>query len=194
MRHNRMMTMMMVLGLALAMTFAVGCSKKKTGSGGPGSYSSLVDAPGIDGSSGIGTGQLGMDQSGTGTGDSWRPGADQVGMMVDELPVIYFDFDSYDIKPSETGKLDAAAPYFKANPTAHVQIEGHCDSRGTDEYNMTLGEKRAAAVRDYLINSGCDGNMLHVISYGEERPVDPAENESAYALNRRVQFLVYFSE
>ena len=59
---------------------------------------------------------------------------------------------------------------------------------------VTGTTRRAAAVRDYLINSGCDGNMLHVISYGEERPVDPAETEDAYALNRRVQFLVYFSE
>ena len=115
--------------------------------------------------------------------------------MVDELPVIYFDFDKFDIKSSEMSKLDdLAIPYFRSNSTAHVQIEGHCDERGTEEYNLTLGEKRAMAVRQYLIDSGLNAEYLHVISYGEERPVDPGQDETAYALNRRVQFLVYFSE
>lgn len=195
MRYNRFFTLMMVMGLAMAMMLAVGCSKKKGSTSGPGSYSSLVDpnAPGVDGTSGIDASQMGMNSGGVGD-PNWRPGEGQVGSSVEELPVIYFDFDSYEIKPSETAKLDNAVPFIKANPTAHVQIEGHCDSRGTDEYNLTLGEKRAGAVVEYLINAGCDGSMLHPISYGEERPIDPAETEDAYALNRRAQFLVYFTD
>ncbi|GAB4311212.1 MAG: peptidoglycan-associated lipoprotein Pal [Candidatus Sumerlaeia bacterium] len=117
------------------------------------------------------------------------------GYVEEALPVIYFDFDSFELKASEMEKLDRlVVPYVKANPTAHIQIEGHCDERGTEEYNMNLGQKRASAVREYLIGKGCNEANLHTISYGEERPVDPGQTEEAYAKNRRVQFLVYFTE
>jgi peptidoglycan-associated lipoprotein len=116
-------------------------------------------------------------------------------VVVEELPVIYFDFDKFDLKASEMEKLDnIVAPWIKSQPTAHIQIEGHCDERGTEEYNLNLGQKRASAVRDYLIEKDCNAKTLHTISYGEERPVALEQTEEAYSMNRRVQFLVFFTE
>lgn len=116
------------------------------------------------------------------------------GMIVEELPVIYFDFDQYNLNPSETAKLDKAAEWIKSHAEAEIQVEGHCDERGTEEYNLNLGQKRSSAVRDYIISKGCDSNKLHTISYGEERPVDPGHAEDAWSKNRRAQFLVYITE
>ena len=76
------------------------------------------------------------------------------------------------------------------HPDAVIRIEGHCDERGSDEYNMALGEKRAATARDYLINYGFNADNLSIISYGESRPVDPGHNEEAWAKNRRAEFIV----
>jgi peptidoglycan-associated lipoprotein len=182
-----------ILGLIAVLSFAVGC-KKKPKPDDPSLSEYMVDgAPDTEGQ------DASIDADSINVGDAaldnWIPDPNSEGVMVDELPVIYFDFDKYDLKSSEMKKIDDyAAPYFKSNPTAHIQIEGHCDERGTEEYNLTLGEKRAMAVRQYLIDSGLNAEYLHVISYGEERPVDPGQSESAYSLNRRVQFLVYFSE
>ena len=74
------------------------------------------------------------------------------------------------------------------NPSVKIRIEGHCDSRGTEDYNLALGEKRALAARDYLVNFGIAQSRISVISYGEERPLDPAETEKAWAKNRRAEF------
>ncbi len=108
-----------------------------------------------------------------------------------ELPIIYFDFDSSAIRPDQIPALDQAVEWLKAHPDVQVQIEGHCDERGTKEYNLNLGQRRADAVREYLVSKGIDPNRLYTISYGEERPIDPGHNEAAWAQNRRVQFLVY---
>jgi peptidoglycan-associated lipoprotein len=98
---------------------------------------------------------------------------------------IYFNFDEYTI--SEEGKniLVSKAVFLKTRPALKVIIEGHCDDRGTTEYNLALGEKRAGEVRKYLISLGIDGNRLSVISYGKEKPAASGQNEAAWAKNRR---------
>ena len=101
---------------------------------------------------------------------------------------VYFAFDSSSVQASERGKLEKVAGWMTSNPDRSLFLAGHADSRGTLEYNRGLGERRALAVRDYLIGLGVDGGRVHTISYGKERPVDTAENEAAYAKNRRVQF------
>ena len=87
--------------------------------------------------------------------------------------------------------LDRNVEWLKANPTVRVQIEGHCDERGTEEYNLHLGERRANSVKQYLVKSGLDAARLFTISYGESRPVDPGHSEAAWAKNRRAQFARY---
>jgi peptidoglycan-associated lipoprotein len=103
---------------------------------------------------------------------------------------VHFDFDKFNIRDSEKPILERAKQWMMDNPTAKVLIEGHCDERGTTEYNLALGERRANAVKQYLILLGVDSNRLSTISYGEEKPIDPGHNEEAWAKNRRAQFVV----
>ena len=102
--------------------------------------------------------------------------------------VIHFDYDKDDIKPEDQPILDAKAAILKANPGLRIRISGHCDERGSDEYNLVLGNKRALAAKRYLESKGVDGGRIDVTSFGEERPVDPASNEAAWAKNRRDEF------
>lgn len=111
-------------------------------------------------------------------------------VISDELATVYFDFDSYRISSSGREAVQANAEWLKSNPSATVQIEGHCDERGTTEYNLALGDRRANAVRDALTRAGVARNRLSTISYGEERPSDPGHDEAAWAKNRRAQFVV----
>ena len=101
--------------------------------------------------------------------------------------VFYFDFDRSDLKPEARAALVYHANYLKANPSAHYRLEGHADERGTREYNLALGERRAQAVERYLQVQGVSSSQLETISYGEERPVDTGTTEAAYAKNRRVE-------
>lgn len=107
-----------------------------------------------------------------------------------ELQVAFFDFDSYRINGQARTALTANAQWLKSNPNATAQIEGHCDERGTTEYNLALGERRANAARDFLVNQGVAKSRLSVISYGEERPADPGHDEAAWSRNRRASFVV----
>jgi peptidoglycan-associated lipoprotein len=104
--------------------------------------------------------------------------------------VIYFDFDRAVLRPDSLAALEQHAAHLRENPDRRVVIEGHTDERGTREYNMALGERRADAVRTFLVSSGVRRAQLEIVSYGEERPVNPASHESAWALNRRAE-LVY---
>lgn len=105
--------------------------------------------------------------------------------------IVYFDFDRSTIKDSEKSKLDFVAKYLKENSETKIQVEGHCDERGTEEYNRALGERRALAAREYLINAGVSGTRIYTISYGEDKPADPGHNEAAWAKNRRCEFVLY---
>lgn len=106
------------------------------------------------------------------------------------LENVYFDFDKSDLRPDARATLEKNAEWIKNNPGVKIQIEGHCDERGTEEYNLALGERRANAVKNYLVSLGVDPDRLYTISYGEELPADPGHNEEAWAKNRRAHFLV----
>ena len=109
---------------------------------------------------------------------------------IPELKDIHFDFDKYDIRPDAARTLDANAAWLKANANHLVLIEGHCDERGTNEYNMALGERRAKAAMNYLVAQGVRANRVTIVSYGEERPLCTEHTETCWAQNRRDHFLV----
>ncbi len=103
---------------------------------------------------------------------------------------IFFDFDKYNVKPEGAKVLDSNAAWLKANPGQLVLIEGHCDERGTVEYNLVLGERRAKAAMNYLVAQGVQASRFTVISYGKERPFCTEHNEACWSQNRRAHFLV----
>ena len=109
---------------------------------------------------------------------------------VAEVKPIYFDFDKYDIRPDDAKILEANVEWLKAHPEMLVLIEGHCDPRGTPEYNIALGERRARAARNHLISSGVAADRISIVSFGAEHPVCTEETEECYAKNRRAIFLV----
>jgi peptidoglycan-associated lipoprotein len=109
------------------------------------------------------------------------------------LKRIHFDFDKSDLRPDAVQTLNQDASAIKANAPLAVRIEGHCDERGTVEYNLALGDRRARAARDFLVNAGIPAQRLRTISYGKERPLDPGHNETAWAMNRRAE-LVFVAE
>jgi peptidoglycan-associated lipoprotein len=106
------------------------------------------------------------------------------------LQALYFETDRSDLTPDAQRLLDRKLALLRANPRLEVQIEGHCDDRGPDEYNLALGNRRAAAVKRYLVEHGLADARLTVTSFGEERPAGPGANEEAWARNRRAEFVV----
>ena len=98
---------------------------------------------------------------------------------------IYFDYDSYLLSSMAEGTLDLQVTWMDQNPNKYILIEGHCDERGTREYNLALGERRANAAKDYLMTYGIASNRISVISYGKERPVDSGSNPLSWSKNRR---------
>jgi peptidoglycan-associated lipoprotein len=106
------------------------------------------------------------------------------------LKMIHFDYDQYAIREDAKPILESDAAWLKRFPTAKILIEGHCDERGTEEYNLALGEKRAKATSDYLVSLGISLDRMKIISYGKSQPMDPGHNETAWQKNRRAQFLI----
>ena len=104
---------------------------------------------------------------------------------------VYFAFDKFDIKPEYKEMLKTKADLLKKYSSIRVRIEGNCDERGTNEYNISLGERRALAVREQLIALGVDGARVQTVSYGEERPADAGHDENAWVKNRRADFAFY---
>ncbi len=129
------------------------------------------------------------------TVDSVLPPREVLGTLVPDHPLkiqtVYFDYDRADIKETEVPKIQAAATYLQEHKEVRCELEGHCDERGSNEYNMALGERRAHAVRGYLMRLGVEGSRLYTKSYGEEKPVDLGHDESAWSKNRRVEFTLY---
>ena len=105
------------------------------------------------------------------------------------FPDIHFDFDKSFIREDAKPTLGEVAGYLKANPAASILIEGHCDERGTAEYNIALGERRAESTKSYLVSLGVKPGALSTVSFGEEKPVDPGHDETAWAKNRRAHFV-----
>ena len=106
------------------------------------------------------------------------------------LKDIGFDYDKYEIRPADAKILDATAAWLKTNARNLVLIEGHCDERGTNEYNLALGEQRAKAAMSYLVALGIQAGRISIVSYGEERPICNEQGEACWAKNRRAHFLV----
>ncbi|MBI5094043.1 MAG: OmpA family protein [Candidatus Hydrogenedentes bacterium] len=104
------------------------------------------------------------------------------------IQVIYFDYDSAVLRADARESLKANAERFRRMPKVTVQIAGHCDERGTQQYNLALGEHRAIAAREYLVQLGIPAERLITISYGSEQPADPGKDEAAWAKNRRCEF------
>jgi peptidoglycan-associated lipoprotein len=164
---------------------------------GPGSAGSM--GAGGAGSTGAG-GAAGAGGAGAGAGGAGVAGA--TGTTIPSLPSpkefvesaalrdVYFDFDHYEVRAGDKGTLDENAKWLKSNQSALLLIEGHADERGTNEYNLALGERRAKSTRDYLVSVGIDAGRITVISYGEERPTCTDKAEACWAKNRRAHFLV----
>ena len=106
------------------------------------------------------------------------------------LADVYFDYDQARLSDQARGILEKHALWLQNHRSAKIAIEGHCDERGTTDYNLALGEQRARAARDYLVNLGVAGDRITTVSYGKERPLDPASNEAAWSKNRRAHFVV----
>jgi peptidoglycan-associated lipoprotein len=103
---------------------------------------------------------------------------------------VYFEFDSIRLSPQAQEILTKKARWLRANPAAKITIEGHCDERGTNEYNLALGEGRAQSAKAFLVDLGIDSSRLNTISYGEERPIDRAQTEEGWTKNRRAHFVI----
>ncbi len=112
-------------------------------------------------------------------------------MQVADLEMVHFDYDNAEISTDWQGVLDSHAQWLKSNAAVNVQVEGHCDERGTEEYNIALGQRRADSVREYLIGRGVEPARISTISYGKLRPLTFDAGDEAHALNRRGMFLVY---
>ncbi len=104
------------------------------------------------------------------------------------LPV-YFDFDKSNIRDDQKGRIQKNAQYIKDNPKVRMVVEGNCDERGTNEYNMALGDRRAVSAKKYLVNLGADGSRISSISYGEEKPLNHGHDDLAWSQNRRDDFV-----
>lgn len=179
---RRWMTALMVL-LALAMLGTTGCIKKKK-------------KLGVDPYAGLNDGrvQIGVDEFGNpiyGAAGDVLPGrTDGIEIGAGQYEAVYFEYDSPQLNPSEQGKIDAVVAYLQQNPTVGVIVEGNCDERGSNEYNLALGERRALAVRAAMISAGIDGARVQTRSYGEERPVAFGHDDASWRLNRRAEFVL----
>lgn len=107
-----------------------------------------------------------------------------------EFQTVYFDFNKFNLRSDARSALDGNLALLSEFPDVIIKIEGHADERGTIEYNLSLGEKRASATMDYLLSQGIDGARISIISYGKERPVDTGSNEDAWSQNRRCEFRI----
>jgi peptidoglycan-associated lipoprotein len=161
----------LVLVPLFVLAVAPACKKKTASTVGTGSSMSGSNLGGSKGS---------LDEFGmSGRGAAGGPLAD-----------VQFDYDSYDLREDARMTLKSNAEWLKSNAAAKVEIEGHCDERGTVEYNLALGAKRAKSAKDYLTTLGVGGDRLSTISYGEELPLCREQSESCYAQNRRAHFVV----
>ena len=159
---------------------------------------------GAGGAGGLGTGEADLEGGlGGGAGGAGDTGVSEWGKNTGLSPYddfgtpiaglsfqpVYFRFDQSTIDSGETSKLDQVASYLTANPGTGVVIEGNCDSKGSDEYNRALGERRALAAKDYLLSKGISDSRIRTVSYGEEKPAVPNTDDAARAQNRRDEFI-----
>ncbi len=110
-------------------------------------------------------------------------------VVIPGLGDVFYDFDKSALRPDAVDQLKTNANWLKVNASRGVIVEGHCDERGTNEYNLALGERRANSAKDYIVNLGVDGSRIKTVSYGEERPFASGHDEEAWAQNRRAHFV-----
>lgn len=188
------------LGLiVLAVMLVLGCSRNKKSTDGSAAYGEAFD-PNMADDAALTSGELGGGSpydlaQPMGNARFFEPGSGMLDPAIDAearmvLRDIHFAYDSSQILPNEAAILQQIAAFLKRYQQVILQIEGHCDERGTEEYNMALGSRRANAARQFLADLGIDPNRLYTISYGEMRPADPGHTEAAWAKNRRGHFLV----
>ncbi|MBZ9568422.1 peptidoglycan-associated lipoprotein Pal [Modicisalibacter tunisiensis] len=170
------------LAVALSLAVMAGCSS--TGGTQDGSF----DGSGAAGGAGMGGGTSGQGvSSGQVSGSQLGgEGSSQQQAGIPDVRTIYFGFDQDTIRPEFESVLNAHAQYLRRHPDAHVVLQGHADERGTREYNLGLGERRAQAVEQYLSVQGVSPSQIDVVSYGEERPAVEGHSKQSYAKNRRV--------
>lgn len=137
----------------------------------------VVDTGSVDGIDGVADGGIGSMSSGEGDA-SFSPAT------------VYFGYDQAGLSSSDQAKVATLAEYLRSNSSAAVEIIGHCDERGSEEYNIALGSRRANAVKSYLENSGVESSRISTASYGEEQPAVAGHDESAYSQNRRAEFVL----
>lgn len=187
---------LITLGTALTIT-AVGCKKHPYGTtpipgmtkNHPGGENPIQSEPPIVNPNGPGSGTTDivgkLPPTDPTAYQNWIPDTEAL-----KAQTIYFEYDKSSIKSSDQSKLDQVAEYMKSHADVALRVEGNCDERGTEEYNRSLGERRALAAREYLVRLGVDANRILTISYGKDRPVDPEHNETGFSKNRRDDFVV----
>ncbi|QOR38894.1 peptidoglycan-associated lipoprotein Pal [Billgrantia diversa] len=171
------------LAIALSLALVAGCSS--TGGSRDGSMDGSGSGTGANG--GVGTGTAGSGQV-SGSGVSGDRAGQQADGRIPDVRTIYFDYDRDSIRPEFESVLVAHARFLRSSGSARVVLQGHTDERGTREYNMALGERRANSVKRFLEVQGVSPSQLEVVSYGEERPAVRGSGEEAGAQNRRVVF------
>lgn len=168
-----------LLAVLVLVAFVAGCSSKKKGAGLDGEEGEAGYGEETLGGAGASGGSLALAQEGKyGAGAAGGP-----------LRDIFFNYDSFELDEASRQTLQENADWLKEHPDARVEIEGHCDNRGTVEYNLALGAKRAAAAKSYLVALGIGRDRLTTISYGEELPLCQEETESCWSQNRRAHFV-----
>lgn len=191
MKYNTMMALAVCGALAFAVT---GCKYDDVAEGGD--VAGGGDVQTVDTNDGAGAGASDID---TVLGQDGKPATE---LKFDQDPnytrctdvdfaPVYFAFDASNLKDSELAKIEAVAQHLQANPTRVVMVEGNCDERGSNEYNLTLGELRAGSVRDYLLRLGIAAERVQTKSYGEEKPAVAGSGESVWAKNRRGEFAIF---
>jgi len=153
------------------------------------SFFAAVESDAPSSSEGEQSGDMVANPTSPSTREALRRGLAPVTPPGSPLKDIYFDYDSYDLRSDAREILKANANWLESNPSARIEIEGHCDERGTNEFNLALGAKRAQIARDYLVNLGISAD-LPIISYGEEAPVCMDHTKECWQKNRRVRFVI----
>ena len=193
-----------LLTIALLLSFsAVGCKKglqKTTPLPGASSGGTIGDGSGVEPMDlGDGLGAGGLNSGGLGAGYDPEGGIGQPPTSFDgwnadrstfASEIVYFDFDKSNIRASEVGKLERVAEMMRTMPGKALRVEGHCDERGTEEYNRALGERRALAAREYLVQLGLNPQFVETVSYGEDQPLDFGHSAESWSKNRRAEFIL----
>lgn len=188
MRNYRVITGLFILFVSIALVFSIGCAKKGAVAVSEEKPAAKAEAPAP---------QKAADDSAKQKQQLAQ--AERTKIKEAEAAVspiagfdfIYFDYDKYNVKPEFRATLDKVAAWLKKNGSYSLRIEGNCDERGTAEYNLALGEKRAKSAMDYLVKLGIDKGKINIISYGKEKPIDPGHSEEAWSKNRNDHFVVY---